>query len=75
MGLQDYIASIGMHRFDDPYWGRPEVMRMHRPVYLSDVEAKPSSDLLASASAGGHLLGLKLVFQSTVPTQACSSDH
>ena len=55
--MQAYVASVGMHRYDDPYWGRPEVMKMSRPVYLANAGTKPSSDLLGSASAGGLLPG------------------
>lgn len=50
-GFDQYAASVGMARFDHPFWGRPEEMTMKRPVYLVD-SGKPSSDLLGGAAAG-----------------------
>ena len=52
--MQKYVAEIGMKRFDDPYWGPPELMTMRRPLYISDAQGKPSSDLFGSAAAGEH---------------------
>ncbi len=50
--VQQYVAEIGMKRFDDPYWGPPELMTMRRPIYISEVQGRPSSDLMGSAAAG-----------------------